>query len=50
MVADEYFDDLGIAYREEIKELYDNGCSKFLGCFEGESAEAAQNHVQEIFR
>ncbi|KAG6814091.1 hypothetical protein H0H92_003138 [Tricholoma furcatifolium] len=23
---DEYFDDLGIAYREEIKELYDHGC------------------------
>lgn len=24
--SDEYFDDLGIAYRAEIKELYDIGC------------------------
>ncbi|KAF8898815.1 hypothetical protein BD779DRAFT_1432032 [Infundibulicybe gibba] len=23
---DEYFDDLGVAYRAEIQELYDNGC------------------------
>jgi hypothetical protein len=24
--SDEYFDDLGIAYRAEIKELYELGC------------------------
>jgi hypothetical protein len=26
---DEYFDDIGIAYRQEIKELYELGCRKF---------------------
>ena len=24
--SDEYFDDLGVAYRAEIKELYELGC------------------------
>ena len=27
-IADEYFDDLGIAYRAEIQELYELGCRK----------------------
>jgi hypothetical protein len=27
-LPDEYFDDLGAAYRAEIKELYDLGCRK----------------------
>lgn len=26
--SDEYFDDLAKAYREELRELYDSGCSK----------------------
>ena len=26
ILQDEYFDDLGIAYRAEIKELYELGC------------------------
>lgn len=30
MHIDEYFDDLGVAYRAEIKELYDLGCRKCL--------------------
>lgn len=30
MHVDEYFDDLGVAYRAEIKELYDLGCRKCL--------------------
>lgn len=27
---DEYFDDLGKAYREEVRELYDLGCRKLI--------------------
>jgi hypothetical protein len=29
--TDEYFDDLSVAYRAEIKDLYEAGCRKF--CF-----------------
>lgn len=29
-LSDEYFDDLAKAYREELRELYDLGCSKFM--------------------
>jgi len=28
VIIDEYFDDLGVAYRAEIKELYGLGCRK----------------------
>ena len=27
-ILDEYFDDLGVAYRAELKELYELGCRK----------------------
>ena len=27
-IIDEYFDDLGVAYRAELKELYELGCRK----------------------
>jgi hypothetical protein len=28
LILDEYFDDLGVAYRAELKELYELGCRK----------------------
>jgi hypothetical protein len=28
VIIDEYFDDLGVAYRAEIEELYELGCRK----------------------
>ena len=28
VIVDEYFDDLGVAYRAEIEELYELGCRK----------------------
>ena len=28
VIIDEYFDDLGVAYRAELKELYELGCRK----------------------
>jgi len=48
-LLDEYFDDLGKVYREEIQELYDLGCRTFFNIL-GESRKSShgllQGHIQ----
>ena len=33
VILDEYFDDLGVAYRAELKELYELGCRMLYASF-----------------
>jgi hypothetical protein len=43
---DEYFDDIGIAYRQEIKELYELGCRKFNLSLLSPVPPCFQGHIQ----